>query len=357
MKNPRKKKRPKPQKKVEERKGAEGVVENEEEETKRRVLDALVDAFSLSSIREASIAYDIAGCDPDRASEILRKGLSEDSFSCCSSSYSGGSSGGGTSSLGMELGSKEEGEQNCGEGVVVGVSKGEAEEKGGCFNWHCFNGFGQGAEQFLCSMLGEDCDLNLAVVRDVLCQCGYDIERASNVLLDLAGSTIEKSNTDRHPNYRVDNIGDGRVFVDPNDSLIDRRSESTSISSDGDISDNIWSLGSFGRKYAEVLSNSKVDFAISSECTKSDIPLKVSDIPQKVLESLFNFPKSTEHEKDSMNWRNVVKKIQSLGPGFNVSPHVAESQQRTYGGLGACHPRQPESEQGEYIMHFWQDYP
>jgi len=26
------------------------------------------------------------------------------------------------------------------------------------------------------------------------------------------------------------------------------------------------------------------------------------------------------------------------------------------GGLGACHPRQPESEQGGYIMHFWQDY-
>lgn len=32
-----------------------------------------------------------------------------------------------------------------------------------------------------------------------------------------------------------------------------------------------------------------------------------------------------------MNWRNVVKKIQSLGPGFNVSPHVAESQQHTCG--------------------------
>ena len=26
------------------------------------------------------------------------------------------------------------------------------------------------AEQFLCSMLGEDCDLSLAVVRDVLCE-------------------------------------------------------------------------------------------------------------------------------------------------------------------------------------------
>ncbi|KAK7333229.1 hypothetical protein VNO80_29994 [Phaseolus coccineus] len=368
MKNPRKKKRQKPQKKVEERKGAEGVVENEEE-TKRRVLDALVGAFSLSSIREASIAYDIAGCDPDRASEILRKGLSDDSFSCCSSSYSGGSSGGGTSSSGMELGSKEEGEQNCGEGVVVGgfkagkqkkkvvastgtvstvlgkeyVRRNKGRNKGFSANDEVFDM--EKAEQFLCSMLGEDCDLNLAVVRDVLCQCGYDIERASNVLLDLAGSTIEKSNTDRHPNYRVDNIGDGRVFVDPNDSLIDRRSESTSISSDGDISDNIWSLGSFGRKYAEVLSNSKVDFAISSECTKSDIPLKVSDIPQKVLESLFNFPKSTEHDKDSMNWRNVVKKIQSLGPGFNVSPHVAESQQRTYAKGDEYHVFREDSNQ------------
>jgi len=48
------------------------------------------------------------------------------------------------------------------------------------------------------------------------------IFQASTVLLDLAGSTIEKSNTDRHPNYRVDNIGDGRVFVDPNDSVSSR---------------------------------------------------------------------------------------------------------------------------------------
>lgn len=68
----------------------------------------------------------------------------------------------------------------------------------------------------------------------------------------------------------------------------------------------------------------EVDFGISLECTKSEIP-------HKVFESLFKFPKSAEHDKDSMNWRNVVKKIQSLGPGLNVSPLVAESQQRTYG--------------------------
>ncbi|CAJ1960375.1 unnamed protein product [Sphenostylis stenocarpa] len=191
---------------------------------------------------------------------------------------------------------------------------------------------------------------------------------ASNVLLDLAGSTLKKSNADRHPNYRVDNIDDERILIDPSDSsfktvdfggilnfiicaltghsidcqillqLIDRRSESTSISSDGDISDSIWSLGSFGRKYAEVLSNSKADSAISSECAKSDIP-------QKVLESLFNFPKSTEHNTDTMNWRNVVKKIQSLGPGFNVSPHVAESQQRTYAKGDEYHVFREDSKQ------------
>ncbi|MCL7038228.1 hypothetical protein MKW94_016197, partial [Papaver nudicaule] len=33
------------------------------------------------------------------------------------------------------------------------------------------------AEQFLFSMLGDGCDLSMAVVRDVFCQCGYDVEK------------------------------------------------------------------------------------------------------------------------------------------------------------------------------------
>lgn len=39
------------------------------------------------------------------------------------------------------------------------------------------------------------------------------------------------------------------------------------------------------------------------------------ELPQKVLESLFNMPtpKSAEHEPNSMNWRNIVKKMTSLG--------------------------------------------
>lgn len=77
------------------------------------------------------------------------------------------------------------------------------------------------------------------------------------------------------------------------------------------------------RNYAEVLSSSKASSAISPECTKSDLP-------QKVLESLFNVPKSSERDAGTMNWRNVAKKLQSLGPGFDVCPNVAESQKRTY---------------------------
>ncbi|KAK7387232.1 hypothetical protein VNO78_27863 [Psophocarpus tetragonolobus] len=372
MKNPRKKKRPKPQKKVEGKKGTEGVIENqnEEERTKKRALEALVEAFSLSSIREASMAYDIAGGDPDRASEILMKGLSdksEDSFSCfsygsssSSSSSSGGSSGGGSSFSGMELGSKEV-EQNGREDVVMGRSKGVKQKKkvvastgtvstvlGKEYvgrNSRRNKGFSSNdvfdreeAEQFLCSMLGDGCDLNLAIVKDVLCQCGYDIERASNVLLDLAASTTKKPNSDIHPSYRVDNIDDEGFHVVANDNLIDRRSECTSLSSEGYLPDHPWSLGSFGRKYAEVLNSSKADSAISPGCTKSDIP-------QKVLESLFNIPKSSEHDKDTMNWRIVVKKIQSLGPGFNVSPHVAESQQHTYAKPDEYHVFREDSNQ------------
>ncbi|KAL5170367.1 SMR domain-containing protein [Glycine soja] len=346
MKNPRKKKRPKPQKKLEKNKGvvaaaavvAENENENEEEKRKRSILEALVEAFSLSSVREASMAYNIAGGDPDRASEILRKGFSdrsEDSFSC----FSYGSSSSSSSSSGLELGSKggwrqqqQQKKMVASTGTVSTVlgkeyvrrNNNNIRNKGlssnGVFEM-------EEAEQFLCSMLGDDSDINLAVVRDVLCQCGNDIERASDILLDLAASTNEKPNTARHPNYGVDNIDDERFFADPNDSLIDRRLECTSLSWEGYLSNNPWSVGSFGRKYAEVLNNSKANSAVSPGCTKSEIP-------QKVLESLFNIPKSTEHDKNTMNWRNVVKKIQSLGPGFYVSPHVAESQQRTCGGLG-----------------------
>lgn len=51
-----------------------------------------------------------------------------------------------------------------------------------------------------------------------------------------------------------------------------------------------------------------------------------------MLESLFNISKSSEHEPSTMNWRNIVTKMQSLGPMVDVSPSgVEECQQDSYG--------------------------
>lgn len=195
MKNARKKKKLKPPKKVEEKKEVKGVIEKDEEATKRRVLEALVEAFSLSSIKEADVAYGYAGGDPDKASEILRKGLaynSEDPFGS-SSSCSGGSS---VVSSGLDLastsgssdgfvdpsygddvrcfkGGKQKKKVVAATGTVSTILGKEYVRRNCAKNKRLeYNGVvdKEEAEQFLYSMLGNDCELNLAVVRDVLCE-------------------------------------------------------------------------------------------------------------------------------------------------------------------------------------------
>ncbi|RHN67625.1 hypothetical protein MtrunA17_Chr3g0104691 [Medicago truncatula] len=130
MKNSRKKKKQKPPKKMEENKeSSKGVIENQQQETKNKVLASLVEAFSLSSMEEAVMAYDVAKGDVNKASEILSRGLGmvenvEYPFSS-SSSCSGGSTSNGFSS-GLDLAStsgssgSSDGfvEQVCGEDVV-----------------------------------------------------------------------------------------------------------------------------------------------------------------------------------------------------------------------------------------------
>lgn len=77
--------------------------------------------------------------------------------------------------------------------------------------------------------------------------------------------------------------------------------------------------------------NSKV--LIGSEVSS---PLKASDqsdLPQKVLESLFNISKSPQHEPTTMNWRNVVKKLQALGPRFDVSHSSSTEPQQELCGI------------------------
>ncbi|KAE8732349.1 PfkB-like carbohydrate kinase family protein [Hibiscus syriacus] len=80
------------------------------------------------------------------------------------------------------------------------------------------------------------------------------------------------------------------------------------------------------------LSEHAGNFHASSEPLLPSCPRSnVSSFPREVLDSLFNFATSSEHEPSTMNWRNVLKKMQSLGPEVNVCPSdVAEPQQDIY---------------------------
>lgn len=159
-----------------------GAVDNEETE-KTRALKNLMEAFTSVSIEEADSAYREANGELNKAAEILG-GLGE-----CSSSS-------GSARLSSSVGSSStEGlmEANCGRnrrGVGGGKGKKVVAVTGTVSNvlgkeyvkasprkgLRRYEGFVDevmtkgDAEQFLCSMLGDDCELSMAVVRDVLCK-------------------------------------------------------------------------------------------------------------------------------------------------------------------------------------------
>ncbi|KAF5751377.1 hypothetical protein HS088_TW02G00390 [Tripterygium wilfordii] len=177
------------------------------------------------------------------------------------------------------------------------------------------------AAQFLYSMLDNDCQLSMAVVRDVLCQCGYNVEKALDVLLDLSAPACERSSGSKSTNdtLNLNYKENTRSFIKRSDNLTARTSGCTSHSSESEFQDGF-------RNYWKVLTSTE---APPPSSLRSD----VSDLPQSILESLFNISKSksAEHAPSTMNWRNVVKKVQSLGPEMFVCPSsVAVSQQETY---------------------------
>ncbi|KGN47082.1 SMR domain-containing protein At5g58720 isoform X1 [Cucumis sativus] len=179
------------------------------------------------------------------------------------------------------------------------------------------------AEQFLCSMLGDECELSMAVVRDVLCQCGCDVEKALNVLLDLAGPSSKQFESDRDScngaNFQhslespIEHIENEYGLVGCCGQLIDRASDSTSYSSESEFPESIWSFAAVCRNDVKVLAGSEVQKPQPSRSVESDLP-------QTLLETLFNISRSPEYEPNTMNWRSMVKKMQSLGPAIDVNP-------------------------------------
>ncbi|OMO90451.1 hypothetical protein COLO4_19159 [Corchorus olitorius] len=300
-----------------------------------------MEAFELISLEEATSAYNQANGDLDKAAEILSDLIGNDDnsedpeLSTSSSSISSGSSSSGSSGSGFSetgcvqnlnggrgwcRGGKQQKRVVAATGTVSTVLGKEYVRASPRRDSAAMSAAKsvlskEEAEQFLCSMLGDECELSMAVVRDVLCQCGYNVEKALDALLDLSASSYEQS---KNRNYNENNTG---FLIDTTDNLTDRASDCMSNSSESDFQDSIWSVGYGCRPYSKVLASSESPVP---SCPRSN----VSDLPQEVLGSLFNIPKSSEKEPSTMNWRSIVKKMQSLGPGIGVCPSsVAEPQQ------------------------------
>lgn len=181
----------------------ENKIETNRNDEEARVLNCLMEAFSSVSLDEASLAYKQANGDVNKAAEILG-GLddqavscsSEMSGSCFSSEVSGSTSSSeifGSSSGSENFGSSS-GSEMCVENKsvpVVGVVKTKPKKKvvaatgmvsavlgkeyvsSGTKKGKCVGDVSpskEELEQFLCSMLGDDCELSMGVVRDVLCE-------------------------------------------------------------------------------------------------------------------------------------------------------------------------------------------
>ena len=297
--------------------------EEDVESSEKQKIDSLMEAFCSFSVEEATAAYREAGGDLNRAAEVLSNLV--DDYDPSAVSVASGSSGqetgstseygaGSSSSCGEDLTrerwfkGRKENRVIAATGMVSSViAKDYLKPKKEEFFTSkeiCGKGKKAGdrekAEQFLSSMLGDDCELSLAVVRDVLCQCGYDVDMALNVLLDMSSSS-----TDDSLSGRCSGVG-----------LSDSPTE-TSFDIDTSESEPSFWGGYSQRDYSKALMSSPDPFE-TSQGSSAD-PFATSQgssepcLPQKVLESLYNVPRSPKHEPKAMNWRNVAKKMQSLG--------------------------------------------
>ncbi|KAK2974612.1 hypothetical protein RJ640_025906 [Escallonia rubra] len=387
----RKKRQAKPAKQVA---GHNGTA-TEDATKKATVLESLMEAFVSVSLDEADSAYREANGDPNKAAEILG-GLTEVSTGCSSS-------GGGSESASSSSGRSSEGfgQTNFGGNVggcekvkmkkkVVVASTGmvgavlgkdyvrttpKTERVKGCVDMDAER---EDMEQFLCGMLGDECELSMAVVRDCLSPLILLLSmspRLHEERVDLehnvsADMTLKRdlSKNGQCRDSTISNEEDMQFLLEASDSighltqlLIHLKTSFRIMCGPLAIAENVeerlctftlararsagaWEtcylLGEKGqlviipncfRTYFEALAGPEAQTPTSPK--KSE-----SELPWTVLETLFNVPKSSEREPDSMNWRNVVKKMESLGPRFESCPSgSAEPRQRT----GYAEPRQP----------------
>uniref|UniRef100_J3KXV2 Smr domain-containing protein n=1 Tax=Oryza brachyantha TaxID=4533 RepID=J3KXV2_ORYBR len=189
-------------------------------------------------------------------------------------------------------------------------------------------------EQFLCSMLGDNSELGMGVVRDVLGQYGCDVEKALDALLDISGISSLQIKERCSPNGQINGISSPNIFIScglsEEESIagIERSSyqfadEIPTMAYNPSENEEEYFWGGLQRSYLKVACEDPPSTLSSSRSTSS-----VSKTPQQVLDSLFKIPEQRTYEPSSMDWKKVVKKLQS----FN-SPITSNNQERPKNGM------------------------
>lgn len=308
--------------------------EEEGDEARRVVVGALVVAFGSISVEEAAAAFREAGGNPNRAAEILGAGSSDNAEEPSTSSNSSGVWGSDSGFASSSVSGSSEGyveanfmrdalrekrvRGNKGKKLVAAtgtvstvlgkdymkVSTARDSTRSNRFlDGAIAHGKGEETEQFLYAMLGEGSELSLAVVRDVLCQCGYNVGKALDVLLDLSASSCEQSRNCTNSNTDVESREDTGSSLECSENFADRLSDCTSQSYESEPHDNPWFISSECRNYFDVPSSRSIE----------------SNVSQEVLECLYKISKSPQHEPRTMNWRHVAKKMNTFGN--ELEPH------------------------------------
>ncbi|KAI3849450.1 hypothetical protein MKW92_030288 [Papaver armeniacum] len=147
--------------------------------------------------------------------------------------------------------------------------------------------------QFLFSMLGDGCDLSMLWLETYsVCQCGYDVEKASDVLLDLSPSSYTECNF-------------ANVVISVMVILLDSSMRRYQVKGMSQTKYNL-----FGKERCESMPSLNRDCRSKESRAK---PVTTESLPQVVLESLFNVPQSAEANPENMNFKNVAATAFSRG--------------------------------------------
>ncbi|XP_071737936.1 SMR domain-containing protein At5g58720-like isoform X2 [Rutidosis leptorrhynchoides] len=329
MKHPKKKKRPRPPiLKSNPSTGSQNPNPSQIDNQQSRVLNGLTQEIASISIE-----------DDDSASEVVASSTETGSSSSGSSGLSN-CDGYNNQVIGGKIGKGSKGNKVIAATGMVSTVIGKdyvptVVKKRGFDKWkRNSDGVSQeDAEQFLCSMLSDDCELGMDLVKDVLCQCAYDVEKALDILLELTSPSSEPCESGQLHRVNVESE-DSRPPLESNDSTSDLAS-----SSEGDI-------GFSSRNYFDALANIGTD--------RPPSPKSTSELTQDVLESLFHTKKSSKHEPRNMNWRSVVKKMESFGQMFDYPSEDTEKKQHVFAnGEDYQHYRSDASQHWDSMKNYY----